>query len=142
MWTRSVAGRNTDAASFFVGDQRINDITRILFQSMSVRHAGNVLGEPISKLEGLVVQEFERVDGACFNDVLGERFYLAAIAVHAERNPTLSLNLHRIINVNRLAIEKHLAIIGLRQRLRVIKSYILNEFLTQLRTENMSVSVD
>jgi hypothetical protein len=84
---------------------------------MSVGHAGNVLGEPIPKLEGLVVQELERVDGACFYDVLGERLYLAAIAVHAERNPTLSLNLHRIINVNRLAVEKHFASIGLRQRL-------------------------
>src|SRR5580698_1639613 len=109
---------------------------------MSVGHAGNVLGEPISKLEGLVVQEFERVDGACFNDVLGERIYFAAIAVHTERNPTLSLNLHRIINVNRLAIEKHFTSIGLRQRLRVIKAYILNEFLTQFRTENVPVGVD
>src|SRR5271169_3964790 len=67
--TGSVAGRNADAASFFVGNQRINDITRILFKRMSVGHASNVLGEPISKLEGLVVQEFERVDGARFNDV-------------------------------------------------------------------------
>src|SRR5580704_2169800 len=117
IWTGPVAGRNTDAASFFVGDQRINDIPRILFQSMSVGHAGNVFGEPISKLERLVVQEFERVDGACFNDVLGERLYFAAIAVHAERDPTLPLNLHRIINVDGLAIEKHFASISLRQRL-------------------------
>jgi hypothetical protein len=101
----------------FLGDQRINDITRILFQSMSVGHTGNLIGEPIPKFEGLIVQEFERVDGACFNDVLSERVYFAAIAVHAERNPTLSLNLHRIINVDRLAIEKHFASIGLRQRL-------------------------
>jgi hypothetical protein len=98
-------------------DQRINDITRILFKSMGVGHAGKVLREPISKFEGLVVQEFERVDGVCFNDVLGERLHLATIAVHAGRNSTLPLNLHRIINVNRLTIEKHLAIIGLRQRL-------------------------
>jgi hypothetical protein len=113
-------GRNADTASFFAGNQWINDIPCILFQSMSVGHAGNVLGEPISKLEGLVVQEFERVDSACFNDVLGERIYFAAIAVNAEHNPTLLLNLHRIINVNRLAIEKHFAgigFIGLRQRL-------------------------
>src|ERR1700733_10408541 len=48
---------------------------------------------------------------------LGERLHLAAIAVHAGRHPTLPLTLHRIINVNRLAIEKHLAIIGLRHRL-------------------------
>jgi hypothetical protein len=45
IWTASVAGRNADAASFFVGDQRINDITRILFQSMSVGHTGNVIGD-------------------------------------------------------------------------------------------------
>jgi hypothetical protein len=109
---------------------------------MSVGHASNVLRKSIPKFEGLVVQEFERVDGACFNDVLGERLHLAAIAVHAGRHPTLPLNLHRIINVNRLAIEKHLASIGLRQRLRVIKAYILNEFLAQFRTENVPVSVD
>jgi hypothetical protein len=109
---------------------------------MSVGHAGNVIGESISKFERLVVQELQRVDGARFNDVLGERLHLAAIAVYTGRNPTLPLNLHRIINVNRLAIEKHFASIGLRQRLRVVKAYILNEFLTQFRTENVPVSVD
>jgi hypothetical protein len=88
------------------------------------------------------VQELEGVDGARFNDVLGERLHLAAIAVHAGRHPALPLNLHRIINVNRLAIEKHFAGVSLRQRLRVIKAYILNEFFTQLRTENVSMSVD
>jgi hypothetical protein len=79
---------------------------------------------------------------ALINDVLGERLYLAAITVHAERNPALPLNLHLIINVKRLAIEKHLAVIGLRQRLRVIKSCVVNEFLMELRTENVPVSVD
>jgi hypothetical protein len=109
---------------------------------MSVGHAGNVIGESISKFERLVVQELERVNGARFNDVLGKRLHLAAIAVHAGRHPTLPLNFHRIIDVNRLAIEKHFAGIGLRQRLRVIKAYILNEFLTQLRPENVPVRVD
>jgi hypothetical protein len=109
---------------------------------MSVGHAGKVIGEPISEFEGLAVQEFERVDGVCFNDVLGERLYFAAIAVHAGRHPTLPLNLHRVINVHRLAIEKHFASIGLRQRLCVIQAYIVNEFLKQLRTENVPVSVN
>jgi len=81
-------------------------------------------------------------DGACFDDVLGERLDLATIAVHAERNPALTLNLHRIINVNRLAIEKHLVPKDLRQRLCVIKAHILDEFLMQLWTENVPVSVD
>jgi hypothetical protein len=94
------------------------------------------------QLEGLVVQELERVDGACFNDVLGECLYLAAIAVHAERNTTLLLNLHRIVDVDRLAIEKHFVGIGLRQRLFVIKAYILSEFLTQFRTEDVPMGVD
>lgn len=71
----------------FFGNQRINDITRILFKSMSVGHAGNSLGEPISKFERLVVQEFEHVDGVCFDDVLGERLHLAAIAIDAGRPP-------------------------------------------------------
>jgi len=74
--------------------------------------------------------------------VLGERLDLAAIAVHAGRHATLPLNLHRIIDANRLAIEKHFAGISLRQWLCVIKAYILNEFLTQLRTENVPMSVD
>jgi hypothetical protein len=109
---------------------------------MSVGHARNLIGKPVSKFEGLVVQEFERVDGARLNDVLSERLDLAAIAVQARRNPTLPLNLHGIINVNRLAIEKHFASIGLRQRLCIIKAYILNEFLAQLRTENVPVRID
>src|SRR5271163_2082212 len=109
---------------------------------MCVGHAGNVLGEPISKLEGLVMQELERVDGARFNYAIGERIYLAAIAVQTERNSTLLLNLHRIINVNRLAIEKHLAGIGLWQRLRIVKAYVLNELLLQLGTEDVPMSVD
>src|ERR1700683_774475 len=71
IWTGTVAGRNADAASFFFGNQRINDSTRILFERMSVGHAGNLIGESIPKFERLVVQELERVDGACFNDVLG-----------------------------------------------------------------------
>jgi hypothetical protein len=86
--------------------------------------------------------ELERVDGARFNYAIGERLYLTAIAVQTERNSTLLLNLHRIVNVNRLAIEKHLAIIGLRQRLCVIETYILNELLAQFWTENVPVSVD
>ena len=88
------------------------------------------------------MQELERVDGARFNYAIGERLYLTAIAVQTERNSTLLLNLHRIVNVNRLAIEKHLACVCLRQWLCVIKAYILNELLTQLRTENVPVSVD
>jgi hypothetical protein len=52
------------------------------------------------------------------------------------------LNLHRVINVDRLAIEKHFAGIGLWQRLCVVKAYVLNEFLAQLRTEDVSMSVD
>jgi hypothetical protein len=103
---------------------------------------GNILGEPISKLEGLVVQKLECLDGAAFDDAVGERLYLAAIAVQTERNSTLLLNLHRIVNVNRLAIEKHLARVGLWQRLCIIKANILNELLTQLRTENVPVRVD
>jgi hypothetical protein len=109
---------------------------------MSVGHKGNIVGEPVSKIERLVVQKLERVDGACFDDVLGEGLYLAAIAVNAGRNPTLPLNLHRIINVNRLAIEKHFAGVGLRQRLRVIEADVLNEFLTKFWTKNMAVRVD
>src|ERR1700733_3022400 len=109
---------------------------------MGVCHAGDVVGEPIAKLKGLVVREFESLDGACFNDVLGERFDLTAIAVHAKRDPTLPLNLHRIINVNRIVIEEHLACVCLRQWLCVIKAYIFNELLTQLRTENVPVRVD
>jgi hypothetical protein len=46
------------------------------------------LGNLISELEGLDVQKFERVDGACFNDVLGERIDFAAIAVHADIRPS------------------------------------------------------
>ncbi len=88
------------------------------------------------------MQELKRVDGARFNNAIGERLYLTAIAVQTERNSTFLLNLHRIVNINRLAIEEHLAGIGLRQRLCVIKAYILNEFLTQLRTENVPVRVD
>ncbi len=82
---------------------------------MSIGHTGNFIGEPVSKFEGLVVQEFECIDRVCFDDVLGERLDFAAIAVHTGRHPTLPLNLHRIINIDRLAIEKHLAVIGLRQ---------------------------
>ena len=51
---------------------------------MGVGRAGNFLGEPVSKFKGLVVQEFETIDGACFDDVLGEHLHLATIAVHAE----------------------------------------------------------
>ena len=91
---RSVSGRNADGAGFFVGNQWIDDITRTLFQSVSVGRAGNLIGESISKSERLVVQEFEGIDGACFDDVLGECLHLAAIAVHAERNPAFPLNLH------------------------------------------------
>jgi hypothetical protein len=109
---------------------------------MSVGHASNFIRESISELEGLIVQELERVNGASFNDVLGECLHLAAIAVHAGRHPTLPLNFHRIIDVNRLAIEKHFAGIGLRQRLRVIKANILDELLTQFRAENVPVRVD
>jgi peptidoglycan hydrolase-like protein with peptidoglycan-binding domain len=113
----SVARRNADATSFFFGNQRINDSARILFQRMSVGHAGNLIGKSISNFERLVVHELERIDGASFNDVLSERLHLAAIAVYTGRHPTLPLDLHRIGNVNRLAIEKHFASIGLRQRL-------------------------
>ena len=109
---------------------------------MSVGHAGNLIGESVAKLERLVVQELERVDGARLDDVLGERLHLSSIAVHAGRHAALPLNLHRIIDVNRLAIEEHFAGIGLRQRLRVVKAYILNELLTQLGPENVPVRVD
>jgi hypothetical protein len=88
------------------------------------------------------VQKFERVEGACFDDMLGKHLDLAAIAVHAERNPALPLNLHRIIHVNRLTVEKHLVPKDLRQRLCIVNADILNEFLTQLRTEDVPVSVD
>src|SRR5271168_1602509 len=97
---------------------------------MSVGHTGNLIGESISKFERLVVHEFERIEGACFDEMLGERLHFAAIAVHAERNPALPLNLHRIIDVKRLAIEKHLVTKDLRERLCIVKAYILNEFLT------------
>ena len=113
----SVAAANADGACFFAGNEGINDITRTLFKSMSVGHADDVLGESISKFERLVVQEFERIDGACFDDVLGVCLHLAAIAVHAERNAALALNLHGVINVKRLAIEKHLVTKDLRERL-------------------------
>jgi hypothetical protein len=94
-----------------------------------------------SKFERLVVREFERVDGIGFNDVLGERLHLAALAVHAIRHSALPLNVHRIINVNRLAIENISPSNSLRNGFES-SSPILNEFLTQLRTENVSVSID
>jgi hypothetical protein len=88
------------------------------------------------------MQELECVDGARLNNAIGERLYLATIAVETERNSTLLLNLHRIVNVNRLTIEKHFTGIGLRQRFCVVKAYVLNELLLQLGTEDVPMSID
>ena len=62
----------------------------------------------------------------CFNDVLSETllFRLRHSCSRTPVTPLCQLNLHRIINVGRLAIEKHFASIpACGKRLWVIKSY-------------------